>query len=113
MGAVLAVVDERQQEVNRAGTARPHAGRELTRALHGAREGVRLLVRRRPCRFEEYVRPELALEQQLRRLTGVRNDGGQKVPARRALLAAMGQLLGQPSENQQIRLGVRGSHSGL
>ena len=111
MRAVLAIVNQRQQKMNGAGAARPHARCELARALHGSRERIGLFVGRRARRFEQDIGPELTLEQKLRRLAWVRNDGGEKVSARRPLFAAVGQLFGQPSENQQVRLGLYRSHS--
>ena len=90
----------------------PHPRRELPRSLHRARKRIGLFVGGGASCLEQNLGAELALEQKLRRLAGVRHDGRQKVAARGPLFAAVGKLLCQPPEDQQIGLGMGGSHSG-
>lgn len=110
MSAVLAIVDQRQQKVERARAIRTHARCELAGSLYGLRERIGLFVGRCTRRLEKHFGAELALEKELGSLARMRNDGGEQVAAGRSLLSALGQLLGQPSKDQQIRLGMGRSH---
>ncbi len=110
--SAFSVVDEGEQKMQRARAAGAGARRELASTLHCASERIGFLVRRRSCGFEENVGTELSLEKKLGSLTRLRDDGSQEMATGRPLLAAMRQLLGQPSKDQQIRLGMGGSHRG-
>ena len=88
----------------------PSATPSSARALHRARKRIGLFVGGGSRCLEQDFGAELALEQELRRLAGMRDDGRQKVAARRSLFTALRELLGQPSEDQQIGLGMGGSH---
>ena len=112
MSTVLAIVDQRQEQVDGARASGPHPRRELPRALHRARKRIGLFVGGGSSCLEQNLGTELALEKKLGRLARMRDDGGQKVAARRSLFAAVRKLLCQPSEDQQIGLGMGGSHSG-
>jgi len=113
MRTIFSIVDQRQKEMYGARPCGTHPGRELAGTLHRPSERVGFLVGRRARRLEQDIGSKLALEKKLRSLARLRHDSGQEVPAGRSLLAALRQLFCQPSEDQQIRLGIGGSHQGL
>src|SRR5262249_38225999 len=87
--------------------------RQLAGTLHGARERIGLFVGGRARRFEQDVGAQLSLEKEISGLTRLGNDRGEKMPARRSLFPALGQLFSQSPQHQQVRLGMKGSHRGL
>jgi len=98
--------------VDGARSSGPHPRSELPCSLHRTRERIGLFVGGGSSRLEQNLGPELALEKKLSSLAGMRDDCSEKVAAGGPLFAAVRELLCQPSEDQQIGLGMGGSHSG-
>ena len=98
-----ALLAQREQQVERAGLARRRAGRELARALHGARHGVRVVVGQDARGLEQHLGVEPALLQQVGRGARLRGDRREQVPGGHPFASALRHFLRQPAQRGELR----------